>query len=191
MIPSFILKTPPLREPIGLDEVKKQSRIDIDDDDLLIQGYILGVRKMVEGLYHLALITQTWTMYLDYMPFGEIEIYKIPIQKINSVKYMDAAGVYQTLATNQYTADLNRRPPRIIPAINASWPQVTCRPSAVAVEFDAGYGLTVNDIPQNIRMYLALTVGNYYENREMYSELNLNHLEFAENLLSSERLLTL
>lgn len=188
MIPAFVLKTAPLVEPIGIDEVKAHSRITIDDDDLLIQSRILGVRKMVEDLYHLALITQTWTMYLDYLPH-EIEIYKRPIQKINSIKYLDAAGVYQTIAADQYTGDFNRRPPRIIPAINASWPQVDCRPSAVAVEFDAGYGSTANAVPQNVIMYLLMTLGNFYEHRESYSELSLNHLDFTENLLSSERLL--
>ena len=59
MIPAFVLKTAPLVEPIGIDEVKIHSRITIDDDDLLIQSRILGVRKMVEDIYHLALITQT------------------------------------------------------------------------------------------------------------------------------------
>jgi uncharacterized phiE125 gp8 family phage protein len=190
MIPSFVLKTPPIREPISIEEVKSHSRITISDDDLLIQNQIIGIRKMVEDLFHLALITQTWTMYLDYLPC-EIEIYKRPIQKINSVKYLDAAGVSQTIAANQYMVDLNSKPPRIMPAPNASWPSVNLRPSAVAVEFDAGYGPDGNSVPANVLMYLMMTLGNFYENRESYSELKLNHLDFTENLMSSERLLGL
>ena len=46
-------------------------------------------------------------MYLDYLP-REIEIYKRPIQKINSIKYLDTAGIYQTIASNQYTGDFNQ-----------------------------------------------------------------------------------
>lgn len=187
MRPTFVLKTPPAREPIGLDDVKAHSRISIDADDLLIQSQILAVRQWFERIYDVAIITQTWTMYLDYLPC-RLEIYKVPIIKINSIKYYDDASVLQTLASNQYTIDLNKRPPQVVPALNMSWPYVQWRPSAVAVEFDAGYGPTVGDVPPNVIQYLLMKVADIYENRESYSESGLETWDFTPSLVAPERL---
>ena len=190
-IPSFVLKTPPVIEPIGLDEVKIWSRIDLTEDDLLIQRQILAVRQMVERMYNIAIITQTWTMYLDWLPYDCIEIFKRPLQSVTSVKYIDADGVTQTIANNLYMVDLNSRPPRIVRMQDATWPSVQPRPSAVAVEFVAGYGDKSQDVPENVTTYLLYEVGNLYENRETYSELKLQKFDFANNLMASERLFSL
>jgi uncharacterized phiE125 gp8 family phage protein len=190
-IPSFVLKTPPIREPIGLDDVKAHSRIVLSDDDLLIQGQIRATRQMVERMYDLAFITQTWTMYLDWLPYDWIEIFKRPIQSVTSVKYIDSAGITQTIANNLYMVDLNSRPPRIVRIQNATWTSVDVRPSAVAVEFIAGYGDDSNAVPQNILSYLMIKTADFYENRESYTEAKIQGLDFIDNLISSERLFSL
>lgn len=189
-IPTFVLKSPPVIEPIGLDEVKAHSRIDLTDDDLLIQHQILAVRQMVERIYDIALITQTWTMYLDWLP-DCIEIFKRPVQSVTSVKWMDSAGTTQAIDPALYWVDLNARPPRIVRSINASWPYVEPRPSAVAVEFVAGYGDERQDMPPNLVSYLLIKVADFYENRESYTEAKIQGLDFVDNLISSERLFSL
>jgi uncharacterized phiE125 gp8 family phage protein len=190
-IPTFVLKTPPAIEPIGLDEVKAHSRIDLDDDDLLIQNQILAVRHMVELVYDLALITQTWTMYLDWMPMEGIEIFKRPVQSVTSIKYTDDDGATQTLDASTFYADLNSRPPRLVRAQNANWPYVQPRPSAVAVEFVAGYGDKRENVPPHLISYLLIKTADYYEHRESFSELKLQGLDFVEGLISNERLFSL
>jgi uncharacterized phiE125 gp8 family phage protein len=189
-IPSFVLKTPPVLEPIGLDEVKAHSRIDLTDDDLLIQDKILAVRTLVELVYDLALMTQTWTMYLDWFP-DCIEIFKRPVQSVTSIKYLDAAGVSQTVSPALYWVDINARPPRIVRAQDANWPYVQPRPSAVAVEFVAGYGDKRENVPPHLISYLLIKTADYYEHRETYSELKLQGMDFAESLISNERLFAL
>jgi uncharacterized phiE125 gp8 family phage protein len=189
-IPTFVLKVPPVIEPIGLDEVKAHSRIDLDDDDLLIQAQILAVRNMVELVYDLALITQTWTMYLDSFP-DCIEIFKRPVQSVTSIKYLDGAGVFQTVDPALYWVDLNARPPRLVRAQNANWPYVQPRPSAVAVEFVAGYGDKRENVPPHLTTYLLIKTADYYEHRESFSELKLQGLDFVEGLISNERLFSL
>jgi uncharacterized phiE125 gp8 family phage protein len=190
-IPSFVLKTPPAIEPIGLDEVKAHSRIDLDEDDLLIQRQILSVRQMVERIYDIAIITQTWTMYLDWLPNDCIEIFKRPVQSVTSVKYTDAAGLTQTIANDLYMVDLNSRPPRIVKVQEASWPYVQPRPAAVAVEFVAGYGDKRQDVAPNLINYLLIKTADFYENRESYTEAKIQGLDFVDNLISSERLFSL
>jgi len=190
-IPSFVLKTPPAIEPIGLDEVKAHSRIDLNEDDLLIQRQILAVRQMVERIYDIAIITQTWTMYLDWLPADSIEIFKRPLQSVTSVKYIDPDGATQTIANNLYMVDLNSRPPRIVKLQNASWPYVEPRPAAVAVEFVAGYGDKRQDVAPNLINYLLIKTADFYENRESYTEAKIQGLDFVDNLISSERLFSL
>jgi len=190
-IPSFVLKTPPAIEPVGIDDVKAHSRIDLNEDDLLIQRQILAVRQMVERIYDIAIITQTWTMYLDWLPADSIEIFKRPLQSVTSVKYIDPDGATQTIANNLYMVDLNSRPPRIVKLQNASWPYVEPRPAAVAVEFVAGYGDKRQDVAPNLINYLLIKTADFYENRESYTEAKIQGLDFIDNLISSERLFSL
>jgi uncharacterized phiE125 gp8 family phage protein len=190
-IPSFVLKTPPAIEPVGIDDVKAHSRIDLNEDDLLIQRQILSVRQMVERIYDIAIITQTWTMYLDWLPADSIEIFKRPLQSVTSVKYIDPDGATQTIANNLYMVDLNSRPPRIVNLQNASWPYVEPRPAAVAVEFIAGYGDKRQDVAPNLVNYLLIKTADFYENRESYTEAKIDRLDFINNLISSERLFSL
>ena len=190
-IPSFVLKTPPAIEPVGIDDVKAHSRIDLNEDDLLIQRQILAVRQMVERIYDIAIITQTWTMYLDWLPADSIEIFKRPLQSVTSVKYIDPDGATQTIANNLYMVDLNSRPPRIVKLQNASWPYVQPRPAAVAVEFVAGYGDKRQDVAPNLINYLLIKTADFYENRESYTEAKIQGLDFVDNLISSERLFSL
>jgi len=190
-IPSFVLKTPPAIEPIGIDEVKAHSRIDLNEDDLLIQRQILSVRQMIERIYDIAIITQTWTMYLDWLPADCIEIFKRPLQSVTSVKYIDPDGATQTIPNNLYMVDLNSRPPRIVKLQNASWPYVEPRPAAVAVEFVAGYGDKRQDVAPNLINYLLIKTADFYENRESYTEAKIQGLDFVDNLISSERLFSL
>ena len=190
-IPSFVLKTPPAIEPIGIDEVKAHSRIDLNEDDLLIQRQILAVRQMIERIYDIAIITQTWTMYLDWLPADCIEIFKRPLQSVTSVKYIDPDGATQTIPNNLYMVDLNSRPPRIVKLQNASWPYVEPRPAAVAVEFVAGYGDKRQDVAPNLINYLLIKTADFYENRESYTEAKIQGLDFVDNLISSERLFSL
>ena len=190
-IPKFVLKTPPAIEPVGIDDVKAHSRIDLNEDDLLIQRQILAVRQMVERIYDIAIITQTWTMYLDWLPADSIEIFKRPLQSVTSVKYIDPDGATQTIANNLYMVDLNSRPPRIVKLQNASWPYVEPRPAAVAVEFVAGYGDKRQDVAPNLINYLLIKTADFYENRESYTEAKIQGLDFVDNLISSERLFSL
>jgi len=146
---------------------------------------------MVERIYDIAIITQTWTMYLDWLPADSIEIFKRPLQSVTSVKYIDPDGATQTIANNLYMVDLNSRPPRIVKLQNASWPYVEPRPAAVAVEFVAGYGDKRQDVAPNLINYLLIKTADFYENRESYTEAKIQGLDFVDNLISSERLFSL
>lgn len=64
------LITPPSVEPVTLAEAKLHARIEIDDDDTLVTSLIIAARRYCETVLRSALITQTWTLYLDGFPGG-------------------------------------------------------------------------------------------------------------------------
>lgn len=63
-----ILVTPPIEEPISLDEAKAHLRVDIDDDDALIAGLIVAARSEAEQITRRAFVSQSWKLALDQFP---------------------------------------------------------------------------------------------------------------------------
>ena len=51
----------PVIEPVSLDEMKKHLRVDIDDDDELIQAMITAARTHIENITRRAFLTQPGT----------------------------------------------------------------------------------------------------------------------------------
>jgi uncharacterized phiE125 gp8 family phage protein len=178
----------PAVEPIGPDDVKAHCRIDIDDDNILIQQKILAVRLTAERQNNLAFITQTWTYALKLFPLWALEIPIRPIQSITKVEYL-LNGSLTTLSTNNYLTDLNFRPPRIMPKPGLSWPSLAdIRPGNVVITFKAGYGDTAISVPWDVKMYLLTKVADAYENRESYTTTAKTPVDFVENLIAQERL---
>lgn len=62
------LTAPPAVEPLALADAKTHLRVDITDDDTLITALITAARRYCESALKQALITQSWTLYLDSFP---------------------------------------------------------------------------------------------------------------------------
>lgn len=167
---ALTLVTGPALDPVSLAEAKAQCKVDVADEDALIVGYVLAARQYVETYTRRALVTQTWDQTVDALG-AEIVLKKPPIQSITSVKYLDSAGVEQTLATDQYR--LVRRDTgefAVIPAYGVTWPATQEVEGAVTVRFVAGYGALPGAIPEEIRQAIQLMVGHWHANRAAVSE---------------------
>ena len=177
------LITAPSVEPVALDLAKSHLRVDHSYDDLLIAAYIEGARLFAEKFCGRALVTQTWELVLDEfprdslrsstLPLGPfIDVPLPPLQSVTSIKYDDAAGVEQTLATNAYTVDTVSEPGRVAPV--TSWPSgVISRIGAVRVRFVAGYSPSTDsppdlaaNVPESIKNAILLHTGMLYAQRE-------------------------
>jgi hypothetical protein len=55
-------------EPVTLWEAKKQARVQFPDEDFLMAGFIRAARLYAETALKQALLTQSWTLYLDSFP---------------------------------------------------------------------------------------------------------------------------
>ena len=185
--------TPPEFEPLSLTEAKKHLRVDVNDDDALIWEYLKAARRELENKNSLAFMTQTWELLLDDFPCdGESIIIadKRPLQSVTSIKYIDIAGVEQTLSSAKYTVHKSGIEGEIALAYNEVWPSVRCQRNAVTVRFVAGYSSDAEDIPDHCKQALRLVLGHYYENREdTIVGTAMNHIPAgAAALMASEKL---
>jgi hypothetical protein len=177
--------------------------------DPVLSTFIAAARAEAETRISRQFITATWELYLDSFNReqcqiaetdierrlinqliaidGTIQIPLPPLQSITSIKYLDTAGVEQTLAASAYRVDAVSSPGRVTPAYGYSWPDTYPVSNAVVIRFIAGYGDAAANVPQKIRQWIMAMVGSMNENREIVmvspSTLTLVNLGFLDGLL--------
>lgn len=163
------LITPPASYPITLVEAKAHVREVVDDFNTEITSFIAAATAHAEAFLGRALIDQTLELTIDAFPTNEIQIPRPPLIEIISVKYDDADGDEQTLATSGYVIDDQSEPAWLIPASNI-WPATFDGINAVRVRYRAGYLNTdspaTENVPADIKAAIKLYVGSLYANRE-------------------------
>jgi uncharacterized phiE125 gp8 family phage protein len=171
---SLTVETQPVIEPVTLAEAKQHLRVDIDDDNDLILGYISAARQYAEEYLDRALISQQLTMRMDTFPY-EFELPRPPMATsgtltTTAVTYAldpgsasTAVPTTTTLATSQYRVDRDDTPGRIRTVYNGTWPSHLSDPNAVTVTWWAGYGQSSSDVPRAIRHAILMLVGHLYE----------------------------
>ena len=168
MYQSFKVITPPAVEPITTAQAKAQMRVDISDDDTLIERLIKAARVFVETNTRRGLIEQIVEIQLDEFPSdGALPLHVIaPLISVESVSYYDADDTDQTLASSSYYVDDVREPGAIYLAAGEFWPTTTARPDAVRVLVKIGYGATADTVPDDLVHAMFMLVAHWYENRE-------------------------
>lgn len=154
----------PAVEPLTLDEVKLHLRIDGTEEDSLLSACITAARRSCEGYLRRALITQRWQYYLDAWPGAVVRLPRPPLLAVTAIRIHDAAGMAVTMDPSDYEVDPASTPGRIA-ARGGGWPQPGRRMGGIEITFDAGYGPSWNDVPQDIRQGLLMTVAVLYEGR--------------------------
>ncbi len=134
------IQTEPTSEPITLAEAKAHCRIDIADDDDLVDALITTAREYAETYTQRQLMSATWKLSLDCFPrCGPIRLPKSPVQEVISITYYDGNGALQTLAPSEYDVDSESEPARILPAFEKSWPTIRDKMNSIAIIYRAGY----------------------------------------------------
>jgi uncharacterized phiE125 gp8 family phage protein len=167
----------PATEPVTVADMEDHARI--SDLDPVEEGYIDGLiskaRRYVERALNRQLITATWVVYLERFPV-EIELWKLPVQSITSIQYVDTDGATQTLDPAQYQVDLSGpdQPARIKPAYGCVWPNSRGETyQAVIITFTAGYGDEAEDVPGTLLHAIQLLAAHLYRQREPVNAANL------------------
>jgi uncharacterized phiE125 gp8 family phage protein len=158
----------PVGDVLALAAAKSHLRVDSDDENGDIQGYIDDAVAQIDGPNGagLALLTQTWRMSLDHWHGGRIVVPLRPVQAVLSVTYLDQAGDEQTLDPSLYDADVDHQPLEIVRGVFAYWPCHKLGRGVIKVTFRAGFGDDAATVPKDLIGAIKLFVGHRYANRE-------------------------
>lgn len=202
--------TYPVLEQVTLEQARLHLRLDSygspseHADDQWILDNIPTAREWCEFEHGSSMAPQVLELSMRRFPHAwisqctgdEIKLPMGPIAGVESISYIDAAGVLQTLGTEAYTCWLDSEPGYVYPIINTCWPVTADVVGAVRIRYHAGF-TTPNDspddmpLPKFMRSSMLLTLGTLYENRENVTELNLNEFpQGARALLMRDRMRT-
>ncbi|WP_131194065.1 head-tail connector protein [Lichenihabitans psoromatis] len=176
-----VVVTPP--DPIiSLAEAKKAIRVDYNDDDDLIEALIAAVTQAVDapnGWLGRALGLQTlelraahfpgccWHGHACFEPHFEQCLFHTgqhvvlpfrPVRSIVSIKYLDLAGVLQTMDPTAYSLSDDV----LMPVFGTVWPAARLQPGAVQIQYTAGYP---DGVPELITTALKLMLAPLYDTR--------------------------
>jgi uncharacterized phiE125 gp8 family phage protein len=178
--------TQPTAEPVSVDEVKDNARIDGTEEDLWIERKIKAVRELAEVYTKRTFVTTTLRLTLDYFPSVEFYLPRPKLQTVTSLKYYDNDGTQQTLGASNDIVDAYTEPGRITPAYNVSWPSARQQAKSIEVIYVAGYG-DPGDVPQSIKDAIIVGVTQFYEYRGDEGEKPMSQLpEASKALLMSQ-----
>ena len=154
-----ILVTPPAFEPLTLEDAKRHARIDGDDGNRTLIGFIAAAREAAEDYLGRGLITQTWRFELDAWA-STIELpMAAPLQSVTGITYVDVNGATQTLSSAVYTVDTSSWPGRVLLTNTQTWPTLGPGLQAkVKITYIVGYttrDLIPEAIKQGLRAYVA------------------------------------
>jgi uncharacterized phiE125 gp8 family phage protein len=142
-----IVLSPPLAEPIHLDEARTHLRAPSGDtsQDALIRRAIVAARRHAESYCRIAIVRQQRQLSLAAFPC-EIELPVGPLRAVQSIEYVDTAGALQTLSASAYRVDKYAERGRIEPAYGTVWPSTLEVSNAVIVKYTAGMVVPVSAV---------------------------------------------
>lgn len=178
--------TPPITEPITLDEAKQHLRIDGNNDDTLIMSLIKQAREWCEAYQNRRYVTQTLELVMDRFPrTNYIEFTSCsPVQSVGSIKYYDAEGQEHIFSSDNYIVDVDSFVSRIVLKHNCYFPNIPLQKiNGVRIRFIAGY----NVIPEVIKYAIIIQMKLLYDDYRPDEKTKLEEVRNA--LLSMNRVI--
>jgi uncharacterized phiE125 gp8 family phage protein len=161
MLDPVLIEAP---EPLlSLDEAKAHLRVDHDDEDTLIEGFIAGAVAWMDGwqgVLRRCILTQTWAIRTD-----GLRSMRLPFPDVQSavVTYLDAAGDSQTVDPANYRVYTQCGAGHLVLADDFAVPTVLSgREDAVTIT--AVFG--TDEAPPPLKVAALMLVGHWYRHRE-------------------------
>lgn len=163
----LILTSGPSAEPVSLDEAKLHCRVDGEAEDILIGSLILAARLHIERSLDVALVSQSWSLYLDQWPDKTfVELPLSPLISVDAIRLYSPTGSFVTLDPSLFVLDPVSRRPRLARHQGQSWPLPGRNVNGIEIAFTAGYGAAADDVPMPVRLAIKMLVAHWYEARE-------------------------
>jgi uncharacterized phiE125 gp8 family phage protein len=163
----IITLEPAITEPVSLEEVRAQCRIDSDiiDENTLLEGLISTAREFCEQHTGRHFAAKT-LHYIGTWCANQIEL-SPNLTAVNFIEYRDTDNIAQSFADTEYYVNTASLVGAVIPY--GSWPSTyATHPQPVTIEFEVGD----TDIEGNstcahtVKQAILLLVAHWYENRE-------------------------
>lgn len=163
---ALTLLAAPAVEPVTLAEAKAHLRVDASNEDVLIGSLLLTSRLHIEAALGLAMITQSWRLYLDRWPLGDtVELPLAPLQSVTAARVKTSAIVTETLAPTSDLVDLASRPPRLV-WNSAVRPDPGVAANGIEIDFTAGFGADGASVPAPLKHAIIMLTAHWYEHRD-------------------------
>jgi uncharacterized phiE125 gp8 family phage protein len=152
-----------MTEPISLAEAKLQLRVDDTTEDALVTDLIATARQHIEQYCSIRLVVGAATM--TFACFAALERLTLaPVTAVTELRYLDVAGVEQTLDSATYelvNVDADPLRPMVRLKVGASWPTIRSAVDAVRVTATAGYAAA----PLPVVLAMKRLISLWYDNR--------------------------
>jgi uncharacterized phiE125 gp8 family phage protein len=163
---SWKVTTQPIIEPVTVTNVKLFGRIDTDEEDDLIRGFIESARMATEKYIGRALISQTITTVLDYWPGQILELPRPPLISVTSIVDIDEDATETTYSSDNYYLNTTAEPGQIIIKRDSTWPTNTARDyGRFIIRSLHGYGADSIHVPRPLREGIMLWASIIYATR--------------------------
>jgi uncharacterized phiE125 gp8 family phage protein len=182
--------TAPATTPVTTAEAKSFMRVDISDDDTLINSFIQSATEQVQTFIGRQLVTATYDYFADSWELTDKGYLEIPlgnVASITSIKYKDTDEVLQTWSSSKYEVNLKTQIVQIRPISTENFPSLGEEFNSVEIRFTAGYG-AASDVPDALKTAIYMLVADSYEHREHMSEVRLQKNPAVERILWNYRL---
>jgi uncharacterized phiE125 gp8 family phage protein len=202
----------PGTEVVTLDDAKAWCRIEIDDDDDLVQGLIVAAREWCETYLKRSFVPRQYLFTIDYFPnrlvffpstivwenyFMNSRLYpyaqaqiiflpKPPLVSVDEVQYYDTEGNLQSLDPTAYLWNKGT-PARLAPQPGTMWPSTQDRINGVQITYTAGVDMANTPfVPWAVQVAVKELVATWYRNREGAAG-NLTEIPFGvKSLLNTQ-----
>ena len=159
--------SPPTVEPIRIDDARQHLRVDLTEEDGLIDAAIRAARSRAENFLRRSIMTQTVKLTCSGFYGPNMALLRGPVQSITQVQYKDPTdGSLTTWDSANYQLVRSVQPERIAPAYGLTWPVTRADYDAVEITYVTGYGDDPVDVPGDILAAIKLLIGHFFENRE-------------------------
>lgn len=164
---SLVMTSGPGLEPLTLAEVKAHLRIDGTAEDALLQSLIVTSRLHIEAALGVALITQSWSWFIDRWPKTQrLALPLRPVQAVADVRLWRADGSSDSLDPSKFFVDGQATPARLVWMGSVPLADPGRVVNGVEIAFTAGFGAAPENVPSTIRHALLLLIAHWYQHRE-------------------------
>lgn len=184
------LVTAPATTPVTTAEAKLWARVDISEDDNLIDSLIEDATDKIQIETGRQLVTATYDYFADSWELNDKGCLEIPlgnVASITSIKYKDTDENQQTWSSSLYEVNLKTQIVQIRPISTENFPSLGNEFNSVEIRFTAGYG-AASAVPDRLKTAIYMIVADRYEHREEMSEINLKEHPAVERILWNYRL---